>query len=345
MTTVPEFLEHLRTKHNIIVRLEGDQLRCSAPPGVLSAGLWEELQADKSNILSFLRMAQSLAVQPRAVVPLQPRGTRPPIFGVGGPGDFGFCYRALSQALGTEQPFYGLEPPGLDGPTQALHEVADLADYFAAAIREFHPNGPFLIAGYCAGGAVAFELARRLLAQGSNVALLVLLASPYPTAYRLAAKLKQKLKLIASPILRHALVISSLPTAAGRLQYLQYVASRVRYHLGCRSRDALAAAEDPVAARVKMVEDTIVDAVRRYQPQHFEGRMALILTNESYKDSSDRPLEWRHHAAAVDVFTGPTQCDHDTILSDFAPVTARLIEKAWVAASAAHTTTSAAEKP
>ena len=61
--------------------------------------------------------------------------------------------------------------------------------------------------------------------------------------------------------------------------------------------------------------------------------MALILTNESYKDSSDRPLAWQHHGAAVDVFIGPPQCHHDTILSDFAPATARLIEKALVAAS------------
>ena len=252
LNTVPEFLEHLRAK-NIFVRLDGDRLRCSAPPGALTTTLSEEIQVRKSDIVSFLRMGQSLAVRPRAVVPLQPHGTRPPIFGVGGPGDFGFCYRALSQALGTEQPFYGLEPPGLNDSSQALKEVADLADYFSAAIREVHPDGPLIIVGYCAGGTVAFELARRLLAQGSIVALLVLLACPYPTAaYRLSVRLKQKLKLIASPTLRHARVISSLP-AARRLQYLRYIASRVRYHLGQPSRDALARAKDPVAGRVKMV--------------------------------------------------------------------------------------------
>jgi thioesterase domain-containing protein len=331
LNTVPEFLEHLRAK-NIFVRLDGDRLRCSAPPGALTTTLSEEIQVRKSDIVYFLRMGQSLAVRPRAVVPLQPHGTRPPIFGVGGPGDFGFCYRALSQALGTEQPFYGLEPPGLNDSSQALKEVADLADYFSAAIREVHPDGPLIIVGYCAGGTVAFELARRLLAQGGKVALLILLACPYPTAYRLAARLKQRLNLIGSPILRHAVHISSLP-AARRLQYLRYVASRVRYQLGQPSRDRLARAKDPVAGRVKMVEDAMIDAVRQYKPRHFEGRMALILTNESYKDSSDRPLAWQHHGAAVEVFAGPPQCHHDAILTDFAPATARLIEKALVAAS------------
>jgi nonribosomal peptide synthetase DhbF len=114
----------------------------------------EDAPAARPALRAVLRPAEiPLSVaHPRGVVPLQPRGTRPPIFGVGGAGDFGFCYRALSQALGAEQPFYGLEPPGFDGATQALHEVTDLADYFTAAIREFHPNGPIVIAGYCVGG-------------------------------------------------------------------------------------------------------------------------------------------------------------------------------------------------
>ena len=92
MTAVAEFLEHLRTK-DIVVRLQGDQLRCSFPPGALTVSLREELQARKSNIVSFLQMAQSLAVQRRGVVPLQPHGTRPPIFGVGGAGDVDFVER------------------------------------------------------------------------------------------------------------------------------------------------------------------------------------------------------------------------------------------------------------
>jgi thioesterase domain-containing protein len=325
LTIAAELLEHLRTKH-IVVRLEGDQLRCSAPPGVLTVGLLEQLQARKSDIVSFLRISESVAVSPRAVLPLQPRGTRPPIFGVGGPYDWGFHYRALWQALGTDQPFFGLEPPGLDDVTEPLHDVADLAGYFSASIRKFYPDGPLLIVGYCAGGTVAFELARRLLTQGRNVTLLVMLTSPYPTAYRAAAKLKWA----GSRILHHALHISSLHMA----ERFQYISSRLRYHVDRPSREALAAAQDPVAARVRRVGDAIVGAVRRYQPQHFGGRIALILQNEAYKyHPDDRPVEWQHHAAAADVFCLPPQCDHDTMLTEFAPATARFIERSLVAAS------------
>src|SRR2546427_7475953 len=35
----------------------------------------------------------------------------------------------------------GLQPPGLDGRSEPLTRVEDLAAYFAAQIRTFHPNG------------------------------------------------------------------------------------------------------------------------------------------------------------------------------------------------------------
>ena len=136
--TVSEFLKDLRQRH-IIVSLDGDRLRCSAPPRVLTANLREELQARKIDIICFLRMAQSLVVQHRALVPLQASGNHPPIFAVRGHAGDVFCYLALSQALGPEQPFYGLEPPGLDDATEPLDEIGDLTDYFSAAIREFDP--------------------------------------------------------------------------------------------------------------------------------------------------------------------------------------------------------------
>ena len=116
----------------------------------------------EKKILGFLNSAKVLADQPRAIVPLQPLGTRPPVFAVAGHNGDVFCYRALAQHLGDDQPFFGLQPPGADGQSQPLTSVEDLAAYFASQIRAFQPNGPYLLAGYCAGGTIAFELARQL---------------------------------------------------------------------------------------------------------------------------------------------------------------------------------------
>ena len=107
-----------------------------------------------------LRKAEGIARQPDGIVPLQPRGTRIPVYAVGGHNGDVFAFRDLARHLGEDQPFFGLQPPGLDGRSEPLARVEDIAACLAAQIRAFQPSGPCVIAGYCAGGSVAFELAR-----------------------------------------------------------------------------------------------------------------------------------------------------------------------------------------
>src|SRR5262249_38511081 len=157
---------------------EGGQLRCSAPTGRLSPEFREELRQRKTEILKFLDTASLLARQQRAIVPLQPLGTRIPVFAVGGHNGAVFCYRTLARYLGEDQPFYGLQPPGLDEHSQPLRSIEELAAYFAAQVAAFLPNGPRIVAGYCAGGAIAFELARQLVRSGVEVHTVALFGAP-----------------------------------------------------------------------------------------------------------------------------------------------------------------------
>src|SRR5256885_3951375 len=98
----PAFLATLRSR-DIQVWAEDGQLRCSAPPGALSFEFREELRRRKADILKFLDTAASLRGQQRAIIPLQPRGTRAPVFAVAGHNGDVFCYRTLAQHLGDEQ--------------------------------------------------------------------------------------------------------------------------------------------------------------------------------------------------------------------------------------------------
>jgi len=147
------FLATLRGR-DIQVWAEGGQLRCSAPPGALSTEFRDELRQRKADILKFLDTAQSLSRQQRAIIPLQARGSRTPVFAVAGHNGDVFCYRTLVKYLGENQAFFGLQPPGLDGQSQPLRRIEDLAAYFAAQIKAFQPEGPYIIAGYCGGDSV-----------------------------------------------------------------------------------------------------------------------------------------------------------------------------------------------
>jgi phthiocerol/phenolphthiocerol synthesis type-I polyketide synthase E len=108
------------------------------------------------------------------LVTIQPSGSRPPFFCIHGAGGNVLIYRELSQNLGSDQPFYGLQSQGLDGTCPPLTRIEDMAALYVNAIRRQQPRGPYLVGGYCGGGVIAYEVAQRLRSEGEEIALLAL---------------------------------------------------------------------------------------------------------------------------------------------------------------------------
>ncbi|MFJ4693897.1 amino acid adenylation domain-containing protein [Streptomyces sp. NPDC088766] len=109
------------------------------------------------------------------VVPIRPRGTRPPLFLVHPMGGNVLCYMAFARHLPDGQPLHALQAAGADPGTTPLPSVEDLADSYLTALRTVQPHGPYTIGGWSFGGLVAFEIARRLRAAGQQVARLLVL--------------------------------------------------------------------------------------------------------------------------------------------------------------------------
>jgi phthiocerol/phenolphthiocerol synthesis type-I polyketide synthase E len=107
-------------------------------------------------------------------VAVQPNGSRPPFFCMHGAGGNVLIYRELSNLLGNDQPFYGLQSQGLDGQAPPLTKIEDMAALYVKEIRRVQPSGPYLLGGYCLGGTIAYEVAQQLRAQGQEVSLLAL---------------------------------------------------------------------------------------------------------------------------------------------------------------------------
>jgi thioesterase domain-containing protein len=55
-----------------------------------------------------------------------------------------------------------------------------MAARYVGSIREVCPRGPYLLGGYSLGGIVAYEMARRLAAEGEEIGLVALLDSGAP---------------------------------------------------------------------------------------------------------------------------------------------------------------------
>jgi len=308
--SVPAFLAELGSR-DIRIWADGDRLRCSAPSGALTPELRDQLQQRKDDILEFLRSGEALARQPRAIVPLQPNGSRTPVFAVPGHNGDVFCYRTLVRHLNDDQPFYGLQPPGLDGQSVPRTRVEDLAGYFATQIRAFHPEGPYIVAGFCTGGTIAFELARQLLQHGAAVSVLALFGAAYPTSYRFLPQLRQHVNHQVQRVVKHARALGSA-LAEGRRSY---IADKLRQRELRRTAER-AAALDPVLAERAKVERATVAAVRRYVPGHFAGRVSLFLPDRKWTRSADAPLRWRSVAQCSEQYFGPEGCNGDTMLRE-----------------------------
>jgi amino acid adenylation domain-containing protein len=116
------------------------------------------------------------------LVPIKPTGTRTPLFAVtAGDGNVvGFA--PLGRHLSPEQPFYALQPSGLDGQAAIDRGIPAAAARCLEEVRAVQPHGPYLLAGRCNGATVAFEIAQQLRAAGEEVALLASLDSDPPQA-------------------------------------------------------------------------------------------------------------------------------------------------------------------
>jgi len=114
------------------------------------------------------------------LVALKPSGERPPLFAVAAGDGNVVGFGPLARHMPEDQPFYALQPSGLDGRRPLDTGIEAMAERYLRAVREVQPHGPYLLAGRCNGATVAYEMAQRLRAAGEEVPLLVALDSNPP---------------------------------------------------------------------------------------------------------------------------------------------------------------------
>ncbi len=120
-------------------------------------------------------LVPQLGKEIRPVINLQPGDGGCPFFYLHG--DLlsgGFYCLNLARHLGGDIPFHVLPPARVDGQplTPTIEEMAAI---HLSHLRAVAPHGPYMLAGFCIGGVVAFEIARQLRAQGEEVAFLGLI--------------------------------------------------------------------------------------------------------------------------------------------------------------------------
>ena len=246
------------------------------------------------------------------IVAIQPSGSRPPFVCLGG----GAVFRPLTHRLGIDQPFLSLalQPSKLDRLSRP-YRLEDMATELLNDLREFQPDGPYYIGGYCLSAVLAYEMARQLQAQGQEVALLALFDPPNPSMLHilenpenpslLARRLKFYLstlrqvnwKQLPSHVMKR---LHGLFLRIGRSMFQLSYKARLQFHRG----------------RLGDVGDVLFVAASVYRPQPHEGAAVLFSCRaDSPEIQENNRRSWRELAkGGLEAHTIPG--NHDTMFGE-----------------------------
>jgi len=246
--------------------------------------------------------------QSRASVAIQPNGTRLPLFVISGLGGNVIKYHSLARHLGDDQPVYGLLPRGLDGDEPYHTRVEDMAAYYVSAIRSVQPSGPYRLAGYSFGGAVAFETAQQLVAAGDTVSLLGLFDT---IEFQYWEHVKRSYGL--SERLAH---YRSLFQEAVAERNFGPFWNRVKVKSGLLTSRLLHPRTPPPAPVTDEIEEVNMAAAASYRPKPYAGRLTLFRSTLRTPDCGDDEfLGWGHLApGGIDLHHVPSM--HSNILDE-----------------------------
>ncbi len=109
-----------------------------------------------------------------SLVPVRTEGKKPALFLVHGGGLHVLFYQSMTRHLPPDRPIYALQARGLDGETEPLETIEEMAAHYLREMRQVQPEGPYHLAGYSLGGLIAFEMARQLEASGQRLGIVAL---------------------------------------------------------------------------------------------------------------------------------------------------------------------------
>ena len=216
------------------------------------------------------------------VVAIQPNGSRPPFFCVHGGAGITLYLQGLASRMDPEQPFYSIEPEGLDGKRFKRTTVEAMAAHYVAEIRKIQPNGPYRIGGYCFGGIVAVEMAQQLRRAGEELEVVALLSAqllfnrPRPLIAPISKSAKARLaRLMQSPAKFWRRRVIRLNRAS------QFKICHLFLSVGRRV---------PLKLRMFYVEQMLSRAEWQYVPRFYPGNLHIFRSRGVY--DADPCLGW-----------------------------------------------------
>jgi thioesterase domain-containing protein/acyl carrier protein len=268
-------------------------------------------------IASILRSSGVHCVR-SSIVPIQRRGTKPPIFCIGALDGELILFRRLIAELGNDQPVYGLQPFGLNSDPAVLTDVKKVAAYYVEQLRGHGEHHPYSLLGYSFGGLVALEMAQQLQASGAEVPATVLIDTHYPIACKAGEKLHDRLERYKY----HLHQVVDGPRGFGHL------AERLTFHgrnVLLKAMCVTHATSSPLANDVETMQQFASD---HYQAAPYSGRVCLFRASSQREFLHGGPLMGWDGIFGDNLVIYDIPGDHGTINTgeNVALMTQRLVE-------------------
>ncbi len=224
-----------------------------------------------------------------------------PLFCVAGGGGAVLRFRELSEALGPEQPFYGVQTHGFD--LDHLPETfAGIAASYCQAIRSIQPDGPYFIAGYSSGGKLAYEIACQLVDSGEQVALLGIIdTSAVNERAGLWDRLRNRIEILRQNPLRAATFARE-----AAMRPSKWMMNRLVQKLLGKG----------VAVPPRIIQNALLfrGLSQTHQLRNYPGTLTLFRARHGLKRVRvDQDLGWRPLVAAMEILD--VDGDHETMLN------------------------------
>ncbi len=246
-----------------------------------------------------------------SLVPIQPNGSKPPIFCVHGGAGTVLHLQPLARRLGPDQPFYGLQSRGLYGGAPPLRTVEEMSEHYLAELRTVQPHGPFRLAGYCFGSIVAYDMAQRLVAEGEEVEVLAAFNGPSPVWLRTYGSIgrqpsRRPQRVVAPPRRSRAKRVAGvLASPSKQRHWARHLGWRLRsdFVWPRRVRRSLRLGR-PLPENLREEYFLGIHAVAElaYEPEPYPGEMTVFHGAGLYDDAM---LGWEGLAASVESVAVP----------------------------------------
>ena len=246
------------------------------------------------------------------VVALRETGSRPPLFLFPPAGGVNTAYYALGRELGEDQPVYLFHDPCVLRNGEPCKTLEEAARYYADAIRAIQPEGCCYVMGWSFGATMALETAQTLGKQ-YGYATCTFMLDPAPglaakrslgTILRDGYDILRACVVMVIPSMRetwdHAFVLVSterrkqmaLKRSTWRSRWRSFLLG-IMWNTVLKHADVgkdvaqeakLALIEQPNAKAFRRIMRANLEALIRYQPQTYSGRLVLLQAEEQAKE-------------------------------------------------------------